>query len=243
MKTALTIILGISIMACQPNKNAQTIIDTAIEAHGGGLFETANVSFTFRNKDYSVTHQGEKVTYTRSFSDDSLGAFKDVLVNSTDFVRYINDEKVEIAEKKEKAYANSVNSVLYFFQLPYGLNDAAVVKKYMGQAIIKDQLYDKVRVTFGQEGGGEDFDDIFIYWINTKTNIMDYMAYSYKTSGGGMRFRQAINPRTIGGLRVQDYVNFKPEKKNAKVEELDEAFNSGALIELSQIINENVIVN
>ncbi|SMD35392.1 hypothetical protein SAMN04488029_2494 [Reichenbachiella faecimaris] len=229
-------------MACTPNKSPQKIIDEAIQAHGGLLFEGRTITFDFRGKHYLVQRKPVGYTYIRSFMDDSLGQVKDVLANSTELERFVNDTLQDISSEWKFKYANSVNSVLYFFQLPYGLNDAAVVKKYIGQKVINGRLYDKVQVTFKQENGGKDFEDVFVYWIETKTKTLDYLAYSYLTDGGGIRFRQAINRRAIEGMVFQDYINFKPANKDAALETLDEAFIEASLIELSQIENKNIEV-
>lgn len=237
--TIFTLILA---FACTPNKDPQTIIDSAIKAHGGSRLAGSTVTFDFRDKQYLVQRKPDSYTYIRTFEDDSLGQVKDVLTNSTKLERYVNDTLQNLSEEWEAKYANSVNSVLYFFQLPYGLNDPAVVKKYLGQQVINGKLYDKVQVTFQQENGGKDFEDVFVYWIDTKTSLMDFIAYSYLTDGGGMRFRQAVNRRTIDGIVFQDYINFKPGNKNTSVEALDQAFIEASLIELSQIENENIDV-
>lgn len=94
------------------------------------------------------------------------------------FTGEINGSKVELPEERENAYANSVNSVIYFALLPHGLNDAAVNKEYLGEAIIKDQPYHKIKVTFDPEGGGSDHEDEFIYWIHQKSNSMDFLGYN-----------------------------------------------------------------
>lgn len=227
---------------CTPNKDPQKIVDEAIAAHGGQLFESRTVSFDFRDKHYLVQRKPEGYTYIRSFEDDSLGQVKDVLFNSTDLERYANDSLLDISDEWKGKYANSVNSVLYFFQLPYGLNDPAVNKEYIGQKVINNQLYEKIRVTFQQENGGKDFEDVFVYWINAETFTLDFLAYSYLTDGGGKRFRQAINRRNIKDMVFQDYINFEPANPNTKVEDLDKAFNEASLIELSQIANENISV-
>ena len=236
----LIVLIGILSWSCTPNKDPQKIIDRAIAKHGGQLFEGRTVTFDFRDKHYLVQRKREGYTYIRSFENDSLGQVKDVLANSTDLERYVNDSLLDISEEWKFKYANSVNSVLYFFQLPYGLNDAAVRKKYLGQKVINEQLYDKVKVTFKQENGGKDFEDVFVYWINSKSNTLDYLAYSYLTDGGGIRFRQAINRRKIEGMTFQDYINFKPVSETVPVESLDQAFIDATLIELSQIVNENI---
>lgn len=243
MRLILSILFFTALLiGCTPNKDPQKIIDQSIKAHGGQLFEGRTVTFDFRNKHYLVQRKPEGYTYIRSFEDDSLGLVKDVLTNSTELERYVNDTLQVLSEEWKSKYANSVNSVLYFFQLPYGLNDEAVIKKYLGQKVINQQLYDKVQVTFKQENGGKDFEDVFVYWINTKTGTLDFMGYSYLTDGGGVRFRQAVNRRTIDGMIFQDYINFKPVNKNALVESLDQAFIEATLIELSQIENENIEV-
>lgn len=229
-------------LSCTPSKDPNAIIDQAIVAHGGPMYEGRNVTFDFRNRTYSVSRKGNDYAYTRSFVDDSLGHVKDVFKNNTEFNRYVNDAIVSLPEVWEKRYSSSVNSVLYFFQLPLGLNDEAVQKKYLGQSIINDLLYEKLKITFGKENGGDDFEDVFIYWINAQTKLVDYLAYSYVTDGGGMRFRQAINRRKIAGIIFQDYVNYKPLNNDIDLENLDESFNQASLIDLSQISNENIKV-
>lgn len=233
-------VIGLVLYSCTPNKDPQKIVDQAIAAHGGQLFEGRTLSFDFRDKNYLVQRKADGYTYIRSFEDDSLGQVKDVLFNSTTLERYANDTLLDISDEWKKKYANSVNSVLYFFQLPYGLNDEAVIKEYLGQKVINNKLYEKIKVTFRQENGGEDFEDVFVYWFNAETSTLDFLAYSYLTDGGGKRFRQAINRRTIEGMIFQDYVNFEPANPNTKVEDLDKAFNEGTLIELSQILSEKV---
>lgn len=238
----ISIISATMLFSCSEKPDPQVIIDRAIIAHGGQLFETKNVEFDFRNKHYSVQRSNGSYTYTREYQDDSLGFIKDVLVNSSKFSRYINDTIINITHEWKKRYTGSVNSVLYFIQLPYGLNDDAVVKKYLGEKYFGEIAYDKIKITFKQAGGGEDFEDVFIYWINKSSNTVDYLAYSYKTDGGGTRFRQAINRRNINGIVFQDYINFKADSKDAPIESHDDYFIKGTLKELSRIESENVKV-
>ena len=229
------------LIGCEPSPDAQQIIDQSIDAHGGEKYQSFFIEFDFRNRHYSGKRDGGAFVYTREF-EDTTGQVRDVLSNEG-FHREINGTKVELTEKKAFAYQNSVNSVLYFIQLPYGLNDAAVHKKYLGEAQIHGKTYHKVRISFSEEGGGKDFEDVFVYWIDRESYLIDYFAYSYLTDGGGLRFRKAINRREEGGLQIQDYVNYKAEVlPGREVSELDSLFEAGALDSLSSIINENVIV-
>ena len=242
-KPSLVLLISLVLAACSKKDPAQEAIDASINAHGFDRLMENLVSFEFRNRVYSVSFPENQKIYTRSFQDDSLGNIKDVLVNSWDFRRYVEGELIEVDVEWSGRYSNSVNSVLYFFQLPFGLNETAVIKKYLGRVSINQESYHKIQVTFEQEGGGEDYQDIFVYWIHAQDNTMDYLAYSYETDGGGVRFRQAINRRTIDGMLFQDYINYKPKSKDINVELMDDLFENGELIELSRIENSNIQVS
>ncbi|MGB0524841.1 MAG: DUF6503 family protein [Flammeovirgaceae bacterium] len=219
---------------------AQKVIDQSILAHGGNRYEKASISFDFRDKHYTSIRSGGNYQYTREFQKDSE-TIRDVLSNAG-FQRFTNGQLVELNEKKSNAYLNSVNSVLYFMQLPYGLNDAAVIKRHLGTVEIEGKAYDKIRVSFQEEGGGQDFEDVFIYWINQESSLVDYLAYEYHTDGGGMRFRKAINQRVVNGITFADYINYKPKGIFTDLYELDQAYTQGALEEVSRIINTNIKV-
>ncbi len=124
--------------------------------------------------------------------------------------------------------------MIYFALLPHGLNDAAVNKEYLGEAIIKDQPYHKIKVTFDPEGGGSDHEDEFIYWIHQKSNSMDFLGYSFHVNEGGLRFREAYNVRNINGIIFSDYINYEPASNTITLDKLDIAFQNSGLKNLSQ---------
>ena len=95
-------------------------------------------------------------------------------------------------------------------------------------------------MTFEQEGGGEDFDDVFLYWFDKEDYSMDYLAYLYHTDGGGIRFREAFNQREVNGVLVQDYINLRPEDEKIDIVTIDELYNAGELRKLLEIVNENI---
>jgi hypothetical protein len=223
------------------NDKAQVIVDQAIAAHGGEKFEDMHLAFDFRGRHYTATRKGGLFTYTRSFTD-STGRVEDRL-NNEGFLRKVNGRPVALPEERKTAFSMSVNSVIYFAVLPYGLNDPAVRKQYLGEATIRQQPYHKIQVSFHQEGGGVDHEDVFVYWIHQKTHVLDYLAYSYLTDEGGIRFRAAYGPRQVGGLRFQQYINYEPLDKQAKVADMDKLFETGQLKELSRIELENITVS
>ena len=229
-----------SIETAKPLTKADSIINKTIEAHGGDLYKNADYSFTFRDKKYRFKNDGSNYEYSSEIQKgDSL--IKDVMVNS-DFTRFVNTQKLNLTAKDKSKYGESLNSVIYFATLPYKLQDASVNKKYTEETSIKGKKYDAVEVTFGQDGGGKDFDDQYLYWINKETHKIDFLAYSYQVSEGGVRFRVAYNTRVIAGITFQDYINYEAPI-NTPLKDLPALYEQGKLKEVSKILTENVVNN
>ncbi|HMO38059.1 MAG TPA: hypothetical protein PKC76_01390 [Saprospiraceae bacterium] len=221
---------------------ADSIVNQTIIQHGGALYDNSLIRFTFRERQYKARRQGSSFEYERIFTDTSGRQIRDVL-NNGGLYREINGQRASLSAKDSSAYANSVNSVLYFALLPAPLNDRAAIREYLGETTLKGKPYHKIRVTFRQEGGGKDFEDEYVYWIHRDEQTMDYLAYNYQTDGGGARFREAYNVREINGIRFADYINYKPkDPANLQVATFDQLFANGELEELSRIDSENVEV-
>ena len=229
------------ISSCTQDPTAQEILTKAIEAHGGNKVNNSKVSFDFRKIHYEASYDNGNYELVRYLSDTLNNKIVDVISNSF-FEITINDSIVNVTDEWVKKYSNSVNSVFYFFRVPFNLQDPAAIIQYVGQGTINEELYYKVRVSFEEEGGGEDFDDLFVYWFNAKTFTLDYFAYEYSTDGGGKRFRQAINQRSENGWLVNDYINYKPNNLEIDIENYDVYFAEEGFKKLSSIVNENVVV-
>lgn len=237
MKRTLTAILVLLTIACKEKPKAditvQEIIDKSIEVSGGRHYQSSNTSFEFRNRKYiSQNNDGKKILKRISVLDSIT--IVDIKSNST-FQRFMNDTLVKLPDSISTRYANSVNSVHYFARLPYGLNDNAVNKELLGDETIKGQEYHKIKVTFDQAGGGDDFDDTYVYWFNKETFKPDYLAYDFHVNGGGQRFREAYNERYINGIRFVDYNNYKPKSKGVAILTIGQLFEKNELELLSKI--------
>ena len=220
---------------------AQEIIDKTIEEAGGDSYENTTISFTFRDKEYSSKRGNGQFELTCQFTD-SIGEVRDVL-NNDGFIRLINEVKIALADSMAAKYSNSVNSVHYFVQLPFGLNDPAVKKELVGEADVDGKNYYEIKITFAQEGGGEDHEDEYMYWIAKDDLTVDYFAYKFYTDEGGIRFRKAYNPRKVSGIRFVDYKNFKLESwENVDLKTVDSLYEDGKLELLSEIKTENISV-
>ncbi len=234
------IVLCLILSGCQTEDTAEHIVKKSIEHYFPTGLDHKKITFDFRDRTYSAERYPSRYIYTRSF-EDSTGYVQDVLVNSNDLTRLINQDTTPVTEEWKKKYASSINSVLYFFQIPFVLTDPAAHKKLVGEVKIKGKNYWSVKVTFSEEKGGEDYDDQYIYWISKDDYAIDYFAYNYTVDGGGVRFREAINQRRIDSLLFQDYINYEV-KIGTPLESIPELFEAGKLKELSKIINENISV-
>ncbi|WP_266204410.1 DUF6503 family protein [Pontibacter kalidii] len=233
------LVLGLLLFAaCSGNKTqrseAQAIVDAALEAHGSPKLNKSVVTFKLRGTQYRALRDNGAFVYSRTFSDSTGQRIHDVLSNSG-FKRTVDEVEAELPEEKKQAYSNSVNAVIYFALLPYFLNDAAVQKAYLGEAQVKGEPYHKIKVTFTQEGGGEGFQDQYIYWFHKDRHTMDYLAYDFQENGGGSRFREVSNVQEVGGIRFQDYHNYKATDKDFPIENYDRAFEAGKLEKVSEI--------
>ena len=252
IRFALFLLLGSLFYSCSSNQSSseksaakpieQEVVDKSIAFHGMEKLGDADFSLTFRKMQYTYRLHNGVFEYTRTQTDSLERTVLDILKNDG-LVRLINQDTAQLDDETRAKYARSVNSVIYFFRLPFGLNDDAVIKKYQGKTSIKGKEYHEVRISFEQSGGGEDFEDVFLYWFDTEDYSMDYMAYLYHTDGGGMRFREAINQRRVEGVLIQDYINFKPEDETMDINNINELYENGELTELSRIINEEVKIN
>lgn len=218
--------------------DATKIIEKSIEVSGGSLISNSEIKFKFRDLFYKANrHNGLFELERQRINNDSI--IVDVLTNRN-FERYVNDSLIDLSDEDKQKFSSSVNSVHYFSVLPYGLTDKAVNHKYLDSTEIAGEPYHIIEVTFNREGGGEDFKDVFLYWIHKNNFKVNYLAYQYFTEGGGLRFREAYNERFVNGVRFVDYNNFKPETKLVKLTELEALFTSGNLELLSTIELEDI---
>lgn len=228
--------------ACQSpkSKKVEEIINTVVVNSG---FDSAifSVNFDFRDHHYSLTQKPSFYSFSRSIIQNEIEV-KDVMTPNQPLKRYLDGVPIKISDSIRGVYSNSLNSVMYFFQLPKPLQDPSVIKVLMSSIEINGYSYWTIKVTFKEEGGGEDYQDEYRYWINQNNYEIDFLAYNYQSDGGGTRFRRAINKRKINGIFFQDYENYKPFQIFEQLDNLPKLFEQGNLELISLIENKNIIV-
>ena len=244
MKYISFLLVIILFASCNQNKEeltASDIVNKAIENAGGDRYKNAEIEFTFRNIDYKSNRNGGEYQLERTMTD-SLGNNIHDILNNEGFKRLVNDSVVKVPDSMAVAYGNSVNSVHYFAQLPFGLNAPAANKELIGKDSIAGREYYEIMVTFSENGGGTDHEDEYMYWIDTKNYEVDYLAYNFEENDGGVRFRKAFNHRIIEGIRFVDYENYKYEDITVPLKSLDSLYEKRELDLLSLIETKNVKV-
>lgn len=236
------ILLFLILVSCSNSSHISTsqIINKSIKAHGWDQ-DDFSIVFDFRDYQYELKRKNKFYSFQRTTKKEG-NVVKDLMSSKKKLKRFINDKSVELSDSMTNVFSNSLNSVMYFFQLPRPLKDQAVITKYLGMAKIFNEKYWTIKVTFKENGGGKDYQDEFRYWININNGQIDYLAYNYLTEGGGTRFRQAVNKQLNQGFIFQDYINFKPNVKFVSLDSLPILFEAGNLIKVSNIKNKNIRV-
>jgi len=200
--------------------DADALIDQAIAAHGMTVLDHAVVEFDFRDAHFTVRRDGGLFRYERQYTDSAGHVIRETLSNDG-VARTVDGEPVDLPRERARQIETAVNSVVYFALLPYFLADEAVQPRYLGTATLDGEPYHEIEVTFRQEDGGRDWEDRFVYWIHRNRATMDYLAYEFHVDGGGTRFREAYNVRTVGGVRFADYRNYTSGQVGTSLEAYD----------------------
>lgn len=236
---ALGIITITVLNACvQKEDKAIKIINESISKHGGQLYLDKTVEVTFRKFQLKIDHRKDTFRYERNYPD-STGWVQEVFSNEITY-RNVNDERQDLDKKTIDKFQNGINAMVYFIMLPYRLQDEAVLPEYLGKEMIKDVEYHKIRVIFKREGGGQDHEDVYLYWF-TEDYSLDYLAYEYYSDETGRRFREAFNRRDVNGIVFQDYNNYA-EEIEGDFSTIGKRFEMGELKKLSLVSLEEINV-
>ncbi len=208
---SLLTLIGCSSSSPDTPPSAQAVVDSAIVAHGGSTLDRAVISFTFRGDQYRLRQDQGDFHYRRTYTDSTGQTVVDGLTNDGPY-RVVEGDTVSLSDEEQSALRTTVNSVSYFALLPHPLGDPAVQPSYSGRDTIDGVPYHRIRVTFEKQGGGQDWQDIFMYWFRTDTYAMDYLSYAFglapTDTDTGTRFREAYNVRRVNGVRFADYMNY-----------------------------------
>jgi hypothetical protein len=238
MKKLISLILLAFIYSSCNDPKPQEIVDKSIAFYKMDKLKNATLEFKFRTAKFRVMQNGGQYKYERFFTD-STGNVHDVLSNEG-FKRILDGRELKLDQKDSDKYRQSLNAVIYFLYLPLKLNDASVIKKYLGESQIKDKRYHKIEISFENSKEAGDHSDVFYYWFDTEDYSMDHFAYS----SGGNRFREVLRSQEAGGVIFHDYVNYQMPLDDSitTVDKYDSLYEAGRLRVLSQIELKDIVL-
>lgn len=240
-----TVMLVLGGCQSSPAPSADAVIDSARAAHGSSTLNQATVTFGFRGDAYRLRLNDGQFHYRRAFTDSLDRSVTEGLTNEGPY-RVIEGDTTNLDADGRAAVDTNVNSVAYFTLLPAPLDDPGVQSSYRGRDTIDGAPYHRVQVTFRQEDGGRDWEDVFLYWFHTDTYAMDYFAYAYglgSEEDTGTRFREAYNHRRRGGVQFADYYNYTADTLAPdQMERYPDLWARDALQEVSRVALDSVQV-
>lgn len=237
--------------ACGPpgpagDAEALALVERAREAHGSDALDGAEVTFSFRGTPFTLTRDGGAFRYARTLTD-SLGRTVEEVVDNDGAHRFVDGAPVPLSEAEAGRLATAVNSVAYFALLPYALADPAVRAEALGPGEVGGEAFDRLAVTFAQDGGGADWEDRYVYWLRPDGRIATY-AYTYRPDPAdtsrtetGTRFRQLLAERRVGGVLFQDWRNLTADSVGA-LERFGTLHDAGRTFEVSRVVLDSVRV-
>ncbi|MBX2799790.1 MAG: hypothetical protein KTR31_19080 [Myxococcales bacterium] len=229
------------VVAQADDKRAQRLVRQAQKAHGMHRLRDVQITFTFRDTPYRLWLGDGAYRYERDVTQDD-GALRVDRLEGWTLTSILDGQPLSLPAETTEGRRRSLNSVAYFALLPRPLTDDAVVATYGGRQQLRESPYDVLDVRFREDGGGDDHDDHFRYWLDPKSHRIAYLAYTFSRGEGGVRIREATATHEVGGLVLLDYVNHGrnvTQDLRAAVAE----FEAGTLPEVSRIELDDVSVS
>ncbi|MDT0631734.1 DUF6503 family protein [Rubrivirga sp. S365] len=230
----------------QGDAEALALLDRARAVHGSAALDRADVRFEFRGTPFTLRRDGGAFRYARTLTD-SLGRTVEEAVDNEGAHRTVGGAAVPLDSAEAARLATAVNSVAYFALLPAPLADPAVRARSLGPGRVGGEAFDRVGVTFAQDGGGADWDDRYVYWLRPDGRVA-YYAYTYAADPAdtsraetGTRFRALDGERRVDGVLFQDWRNLTADSVSA-IEDYGDIHDAGRTFEVSRVALDSVRV-
>ena len=231
----------------QGDAEALALIDRARTHHGSALLDDATVRFSFRGTPFVAERDGGRFRYARTFTDEQGRSVEEVVDNDGAH-RFVDGEEAPLTPSGAAALTTAVNSVAYFALLPAPLADPAVRARLLTPDRVGGEDYDRVEVTFAQDGGGADYQDRYVYWLRQSDGQIGHYAYTYEVTPGdtartatGTRFRVPIRTWREGGVVFQDWRNLSADSLG-DLRDFGDLYDAGRTFEVSAVVLDEVRV-
>lgn len=170
----------------------QSILASIEYAQGGwgDLWNKKDVQYTYdyrypdgkadvSTERYIFSTEASFANYKQHDINAMPGAEGDVMqfFDGTTTIAMLGDKKVEDAQAM--AVSDFLRRANYFwFVMPYKLNDAGTISKFIGKEDYNGTSYDKIEVTYDPAITGKEQNDIYILYVNPDTKMIDRFYFS-----------------------------------------------------------------
>ena len=222
------------------------IVDTAIEFHGGDLFEKSETRLTITSASGSFDIQARldgglfDYVVTGKVGRDRID--RRVHWNNDVTEQWDNGEAMELDDEAAQRARDFVNARIYFPYLPYRLNDGSTYKEDLGLEEWDGRRLHKVRVSFAP-GTSTDAEDQYLYWFAPDTGRMEQLAYSFVVGQGGLRLRKVTEHTRVDGMLFTDQENYAINGQGMSVNQITPEFAAESMELMSTVMLTNITVN
>lgn len=225
-----------------PKAKRLPIVDQAIDHHGGDRYRASRTTLEVCSKSgcFQAEARVDGDNYRYEATRVRNGVTRRVRMTNDTVSAWQNGKADALTPDREQRHRDWVMQRIYFAFLPYRLNDSSVWKQDLGLETWGDQKLHKVKVSF-TPGSSSDADDTYMYWFDPATGEVVQFAYDYKGSPGGLRFRQAVNHRRIGGILFFDQENYGAEGDGLRVDQITPRY-AATLRLVSTVRFENIAI-
>ena len=176
----------------------QTVLAAIEHAHGGwnDLWKKADVQYTYNYHSTDANKTDISIERYIFKNEASYGHYTKHEINvmptvEGDVTQCFDGEKTVVmvnGEKTDDAQANTVGDFLrkanlFWFVMPYKLNDKGTITSYIGQEELNGQVYDKLNVTYDSALTGKEQNDSYILYVNPDTKLIDRFYFSLPFMG------------------------------------------------------------
>ena len=222
--------------------DGKTLLNKAIEAHGGDLFKQSTVAFELNNYEFQFTRDGYNYDYSMTRANDTLIATMRAFNGGMEYTE--NGAVSTQGARMDNIVRNRVNSVAYEFYIPYDFTTNDVVQTYLGDEFMRGRKYHKVKITFKTPEGGTPDLRAFVLWIDAETFEIDFVAKENDSASGRKQFSAAAYKRRVGGMLFSDFEIYQTPGRNREVsiDSIGMAYGAGAMQRVTVTTYKNITV-
>ena len=216
---AALLLAGVALAASAPTVARLDVVDRALAHHGAEVVANSEIRLRMCSKSgcSALRSKLQGGLFDLEAAGRVRAGERRVRITNDSVEWWGNGEPQEVDSEIESGLRDWVMARVYFTFLPFRLNDESAFKQDLGLEEWHGRRLHKVKVTF-TPGSSTHAQDEYLYWFDPESGRLEQFAYSYATSGGGLRFRKTFEHRRIGGVGFFDQENWGVEGPDLSVD-------------------------